>query len=207
MASRVPGLAPVREKAIGIAKRASSDIVDGTARDPRVSELQHDERREIATRLNTTTLDHLAPIGRSIQLLRDVFPNLERTDANVRTDRHHQLGRILRKRLHGPRNDTCDRTAPPRVHGRDMTALGMRDQNRDAIGRARCDPETLFASDQRIPFADCNRLLGVVEGDLPNVCAMHLTLLEQPIGPERDACGETRAIPSHGLRVVAQVEA
>lgn len=207
MAPRLTRLAPVREKTFGVGKCATADVVDCRARDARVSELQHHERREIAMWFSTASLDHLTPVGGAVHLLRDVLPDLERPKANVRTDRDHQLTGIMRQRLHGSPNDTCDCTAPSRVHGRDMTARGMRDQHWDAIGRARRNPKTFFASNQRVTFARCDRFLGVVEADLPNVGTVHLTLLEQPIGMERDTCGKTRAIPSHGLRVVAQVEA
>lgn len=197
----------MREKTSCIGKRATADVVDCLTRDARVSELQHDERREIAMRFARASLDYLTPVRGSIHLLRDVLSDLERPEANVRTDRDHQLTGILRQRPYGPPHDTCHRTAPPCVHGCDVTARGMRDQDRNAIGRARCDPETLCTRDERISFTGCDRFPGVVERDFPNIGAVHLALLEQPIGPERDACRETHAILPHGLRVVAQAEA
>jgi hypothetical protein len=152
MPPRFSVVAPVRKEVRGIGSRASTHIVDRIVRDTGVSKLKSYQRREVTMRLCASALDDRPAVRGTLHLASDFFTDLERLDADVRTDRHDELGRIAGKRLDGSRNDAGHGTAPPGVHSGNISGQWMPNQDRNAIGRARSKSEALCACDERVAF-------------------------------------------------------
>jgi len=201
-----PVLAPVRKEVRGIAVCAPTHIVDRVARDPSVSKLKSDQCREVAMRLFGIASDNRTTIGSTLHFASDFFADLERVDANVGTDRDHQIGRIVRQRLHGLRDDTGDGAAPPSMHGANVAARRVRDQDRHAISRARCNRKTFGARNECVALHVGNGFGDIARGDFAHLSPMHLPLLKEPIATEPEALGEARSIFENRFVVVAQVE-
>jgi len=137
MPPRFSVVAPVRKEVRGIGLRAPTHIVDRIVRDTRVSKLKSYQRREITMRLCASTLDNRPAVRGTLHLASDFFTDFERLDADVRTERHDELSRIVGKRLNDSRNDAGHGTAPPGVHSRNISRRWMPNQDRHAIGRTR----------------------------------------------------------------------
>ena len=84
-------LAPVRKELRGIARCTSAHIVDGFARNARVSKLQSNQRSEIAVGFRGTALNDRTTVRRLLHFRRNLFADLESFDANVRAERNDEL--------------------------------------------------------------------------------------------------------------------
>jgi len=101
MPPRVAVLAPVRKKVRGIGVRARAHIIDRILRNTGVSKLKSYQRGEVTMGHCPGALDDGTALRDALHLSSDFFTDLERLDADVRTDRHDEAGRIVPKRLDG----------------------------------------------------------------------------------------------------------
>jgi len=147
-----------------------------------------------------------AAVRGALHLPCDLWPDLECLDANVRTDRDHELCRIVRERLDGSRHDPGHRTPPTGVNGGNVSAWRVRDQHWDAIGRTRCDCEALDPGDQGISFVVGSRCCEIGPRDLAYVSSVHLPLLEEMVDRESEAFCESSAVLPDGDVIIAQVK-
>jgi hypothetical protein len=154
-------IASVRKEVRGVGVCAPAHIIDRVVRDAGISKLKSDQCSEIALGFVAIALHDCAAVRCTLELAGNVFADLECADANVGADRNDELPHIVRKHFERSGHDPCHRTAPTSVHGTDVSARGMRDQDRHAIGRTRSDPETFDARDQCIAFQISDRLAGV----------------------------------------------
>jgi len=136
----------------------------------------------------------------------NVFTDLECPDANVGTDRNDELGWIVRKHFDGSRHDPGHRAAPASMHCTDVPARGMRDQNRDAIGRPRSSPEAFVARNERVTFQLGNRLSDIEPRDLAHVSPVHLPLLKEAITRKVQAPDKARTVLADRFVVVGQMK-
>jgi len=88
-------LAPVRKEVRGVGVCAPAHIVDRIVWDPGVAKLKSNQRGEVAMGGCATSLDNRTPIRGVLHLASDFFADLERLNANVRTDRDNEIGRIV----------------------------------------------------------------------------------------------------------------
>jgi hypothetical protein len=105
--------------------------------------------------------------------------------------------------LDGLRNDASHRTAPPGMHGANVSARRMRDQNRNAIGRACRNRKAFDTRDECIAFQISGGSRNVGIGDLSHLSPMHLPLLEEAIAAELEARSKARAVLTNGFVVIA----
>jgi hypothetical protein len=87
-----PVLATVREEVRGIVVCAPAHIVDRVVRDPGISKLESNECSEVAVGFRSTPLDDRTPARSALHLASDLLANFECSDANVGTDRNHEIG-------------------------------------------------------------------------------------------------------------------
>ena len=201
-----PVLAPVRKEVRGIAVCAPAHIVDRGARYPSISKLKSNQRGEVPVRLCGTALDNRTTLRGMFHLASDFFADLKCFDANVGTDRDQEVGRIAGKRLNGLRNDTGHGAAPPSMHGANVAARWMRNQDRHAIGRPGCYGTAVRARDECVALHVGNGFNHIGFGDLAHLRSMHLPLLEELIAAKPEALGEARAVFANCIVVVTQVK-
>jgi len=199
-------LAPVRKEVRGIAVCAPAHIVDRVARYPSISKLKSNQRGEVPVRLCGTALDNRTTLRGMFHLASDFFADLKCFDANVGTDRDQEVGRIAGKRLNGLRNDTGHGAAPPSMHGANVAARWMRNQDRHAIGRPGCYGTAVRARDECVALHVGNGFNHIGFGDLAHLRSMHLPLLEELIAAKPEALGEARAVFANCIVVVTQVK-
>lgn len=92
-------------------------------------------------------LDDGASVGRSLHRARHLFTDLECPNTDVRADGHDELAWVVSKRTDRLRHDVRHRPPPTYVHGSNVSAPRMRDENRCTIRRPGCYPN---------PFQACN---------------------------------------------------
>jgi hypothetical protein len=199
-------LTPVRKEVRGIAVCAPSHIVDRLVWDPGVSKLKSNQRGEVAMGFCAATLDNETSVRGMLHHTRDFFTDLEYFDTNVGTDRDHELCRTVGKRFDCPRNDPSHRAAPASMHGARVAARRVRDQDRHAISRARCNRKTFGACDERVALHVGNGFSGIERGDLAHMGPVHLTLLEEPIATKAEALGKARSVFANRIAVVPEVK-
>lgn len=152
MTASFSAVPPVRKELRSVGPCTPTHIFDGFIRNASVSELESNERREVAVRLHAVPSND-RPAGRGLfHLASDFFTDFERIDSDVRSDRHDELGGVVRKGVDGARHDSGNRTTPSSVRRANMPARWMGDQHRHAIGRSRGDADAFDARDQRIPL-------------------------------------------------------
>jgi hypothetical protein len=203
MPPRFSALTPVRKELRGIGLRASTHIVDRLVWDTSLSKLKSYQRREVTMGLCASALDDRTAVRGTLHLASDFFTDLERLDADVGTDRHNELGRIVRKRLNGLGNDAGHGAAPAGVHGANISSRWMPNQDRHAIGRARCNRETFGARNERVAFHSGHGFRGIGRSDLSHLGPMHLPLLEEAIATNPEALRKARAVLANRVVVIA----
>lgn len=77
----------MRKKVRGVGVRASPDVVDGRLWNSNRRELRSNERCEVSVRSLAFLAEHGGRAADTFELHRDVFADLERGHANVRSDR------------------------------------------------------------------------------------------------------------------------
>jgi len=148
-------------------------------------------------------LDDRPAVRGTLHLASDFFTDLERLDADVRTDRHYELGRIVGKRLDGSRNDASHGTAPPGVHSRNISRRWMPNQDRHAIGRTRSNREAFCACDERVAFHFGNGFSSIGCRDLAHLGPMHLPLLKEAIATNPEALRKSCVVFANRVVVIA----
>ncbi len=196
----------MRKEVRGIAVCTPAHIVDRIGRDPGVSKLKSNQCGEVAVRLGGTASDHGATVRGLLHLASDFFADFECFDANVGPDRDHEVGRIVGQRSNGLRNDTGHSPAPPRMHGANVSARWMRDQDRHTIGRPCCHRAAFGSRDECVALHVGNGLSDIGLGDLAHLRPMHLPLLEEPIAINPEALGKARAVLAYRVVVITQVK-
>jgi len=121
-----PALAPVRKEVRGIGVRAPAHIIDRVVPDTSVSELKSYQGDKVTVRLGAIAANDGVTPGCPLHFSGDFFSDLELPYADVRTDRHHEFGRVVRKRLDRLRNDASNGASPPRMHRTHVSARWMR---------------------------------------------------------------------------------
>lgn len=195
----------MREEAGLVGVRTSTDVVDRVIGNATAAKLYPDQRREIAVRLRAGAVDYWIVTSRMFHLGSHLFTDLKGSDANVRADRHDELGRIVSERLDRGGHDPRDGTAPTHMHGRNMSAYRVPDQNRDAIRSAGRDSVLSDADDQPVSLGVRDRLRAILRRDLANRRSVHLALFEKAIMRETDRAQETFAVFANGVFIVANV--
>jgi len=150
MTASFSAVPPVRKELRSVGPCTPTHIFDGFVGNASVSELESNERSEVAMRLRAVPSNDRPAVRGLFHLASYVFTDLERIDPDVRTDRHDELGGVVRKAVDGAQYDPGDRATPSCVRRANMPARWMRDQHRHAIGRSRCDADAFDARDQRI---------------------------------------------------------
>ncbi len=153
-------------------------------------------------RLCATALDDSAVVRGALHLVSDLFTDLERLDAGVGTDRHDEIGGIVRKRLDGLGNDPGHGATPPGVHGANISSRRVPNQNRHAIGRARCNRKASGACNERVAFHFGNGCGGIGCKDLSHPSPMHLPLLEEAIATDPEALRKARTVFANRVVVI-----
>jgi hypothetical protein len=202
MPPRFAALAPVRKEVRGICLRAPTHIVDRVDRDTGVSQLKSYQRREVTMELSASAVDDRTTVRGTLHLASDFFTDLERFDADVGTDRHNEIGRIVGKRFDGLGNDAGHGAAPPGMHGANISGRWMPNQNRYAIGRARGNREASFACNERIAFHFGNSFGGIGGRNLSHLCPMHLPLLEETTVTNPEALRKACAVFANRVVVI-----
>lgn len=154
-----------------------------------------------------TAIDDRSSSGRTLHFTGDFFADLERADSNVRSDRGEELGGIVSQPLDGVRHHAGHRSPPPRVHRGDVPTCGVSEEDRHAVGRARCNGDSIESRDEPVALCVRNRQCVVCVCELPSETAMYLTLLEQTFEGDAQTLGKTCAVLANELLVVAQVKA
>jgi hypothetical protein len=85
----------MRKKVRGVRVGAAADVVDRSLGQARIPKLDRNELREITMRLAAVALDYGPPTCSAFHLARDIFADLERAHANVRTNRCDDLAGIV----------------------------------------------------------------------------------------------------------------
>jgi len=145
-------VAPVRKELRSVCPCTPTHIFDGFVGNAGVSDLESNERGEVTVRLRAVPSNDRPAVRGLFHLASDVFTDLERIDPDVRTDRHDELGGVVRKAVDGARYDPGNRATPSSVRRSNVPARRMRDQHRHAVGRSRGDADAFDARDQRIAF-------------------------------------------------------
>lgn len=163
MTASLSAVPPVRKKLRSVRPCTPTHIVDGFVGNASVSELESNERREVAVRLRAIPSNDRPAVRGLFHLASDFFTDFERIDSDVRTYRHDELRGVVRKAVDGARYDPGNRATPSSVRRTNLPARWMRDQHRHAISRSRSDPDAVDARDQRIAFfiGDRFRKVGV----------------------------------------------
>jgi hypothetical protein len=201
-----PALTPVRKEVRGIAVCAPSHIVNRLVWDPGVSKLKSNQRGEVAMGFCAATLDNQTTVRGMLHLTRNIFADLECFDTNVGTDGDHEIFRTVGKRFDCPRNDPSHRAAPPSMHGAHVAARSVRDQDRHAISRARCNRKTFGACDEGVALHVGNGFSDIERGDLMHMGPVHLPLLEEPIATKGEALGKAHSVFANRIVVVPEVK-
>ena len=92
------------------------------------------------------------------------------------------------------------------MHCGNVSARGVRDQNRYTIGSAGGHSEPFDSGNKRVAFRVGDRFCNVGSHDFPHVGSMHLPLLEQAIAGELETPCKARSVLANRIGVVAQVE-
>ena len=121
------------------------------------------------------------------------------------TDGDDQLARVFAEGIDRSRNDSSDRPAPARVHGRDAPGRPMPDQDRHAVGRAYRHTDASRPSDQRVSLVVGDRLRGVVAANLGHAFSVDLSLLKP--STRADGLAKPGAILADSALVVPDREA
>jgi hypothetical protein len=199
-------VAAVRKEVRGVAVCAPAHIVDGVVRDTGVSELKSNQRGKITVQLCSIAPNDVEAIRGPLQLSSNLFSDLEGIDTNVRTDRNDELSRIVCKCPDGTRNDASHCAPPTRMHGTDVSARGMRDQNRHAIGRTRGHCKSFCAGNEGVTLGVRNRFGRIGRRYLPDMGPVHLPLLEETIARKIEALGKARTVRANRVVVIAQMK-
>ena len=205
MTPRLPAVTTMREEAVVLGVRASPDVIDRVIRNPTVAKLYADQRRKVAVRLRTSAVDDSVDASRALYFGGHLFADLERSDANVRTDRHDEPGRIMGERHDCGGNDPGNGSPPAGVHRGDMTARWVPDEDWDAVGGACGDPVLRDAGDQAVALDVRDRFWAIARGDLSNGGSVHLPLFEETIVRDTDRSEEAFAVLADGVFVVAKM--
>ena len=207
MTAGFPAVSPVRKELRSVAPSTPAHIFDGFVWNARVSQLKSNESSEVAVGLCAIPNHHRSPASGVLDLASHVFANLERFNADVRTNRDDDLGGVVRKGIDGSRHDTGDRATPASVSRAHVPARWMREQHWDAVGRSRGDPNAFDARDERIAFLIGDRFGEVCIRDRSHPGPVHLSLLKQTVDTEPEAGSEAGSVFADGGLVVAQVQA
>ncbi len=197
-------VAAVRKELRSVAVRASAYIVDRAFGDPKVVQLELDQRGEVPMRFRGVTSDHRATFRGLFHLASNVFVDLEGFDSDVRADGDDQLGWVVRKRIDGASHDSSHGAAPAGMRCPSVTARRMRDEDRDAIGGSRRNPQAVGPRDQRIAFFIAYRLREI--GNVTHLSPMDLPLLVEAIDVELEALGEANPVRPDRCVVVAEMK-
>jgi len=157
MTASFSAVPPVRKELRSVGPCTPTHIFDGFVGNASVSQLESNERSEVAMRLRAVPSNDRPAVRGLFHLASYLFTDLERIDPDVRTDRHDELGGVVRKAVDGARYDPGNRATPSSVRRAHVPARWMRDQHRHAISRSRSDPDAVDARDQRIAFFIGNR--------------------------------------------------
>lgn len=196
----------MRKEARGVGIRAAADIIDAVGRNPLAPELQGDEPREVAVGLGAIPHGHV-PVGRGLfERIGHVFPDLERTDANVRPDGSDELGRVLTEGANRLVDDARHGAAPPRMHGGHVAARRMGEEHGHTVGRSDGDGRAGLHGDERIAFFVGQFRGGHTAVDTSHVGSMHLPKLEEPTGGHAELPHEAGPVLEHRIVVIAEVK-
>lgn len=143
-------IAAVRKELRGVARGAAADVVDPLLLKAGIPKLQVDQGGQVTMGFRVASPNDSTAASRAIHLARNLFADFKCVDTNVRTDRGEQLVRIVGEHLDGPMNDACDRAAPSGVHGGNLPAWRMRDQDWHAVCRSRGHCESVDPCDQGV---------------------------------------------------------
>lgn len=204
-----PGFSPlstVRKEVRGIGVCAPAHIVDGSVGDAAHLELKSSQRGEIPVGSGIPALHYTAPVRRALHLARNLFADLEGASAYMGTNGDDQLGRIVEQCGDSFGHDPGHGAAPTGVHCGNVSARGVRDQNRYTIGSAGGHSEPFDSGNKRVAFRVGDRFCNVGSDDFPHVGSMHLPLLEQAIAGELETPCKARSVLANRVGVVAQVE-
>ena len=191
----------------GVAHGAPPHIIDRLVRNTGVAELESNQRGKVAVGFHRFALDDGAAIGRLLHLARDLFADFECRHANVGTDGHDELARIVGKRHNRQWHDSGNGAAPTRVHRANLTSRWMCDQDGYAIRGARSHASPFHTGDERIAFQVRGCVSRVSLEDLANLGSVDLPLFVEAIAAKPQALCKARAVLANGLVIVAQVEA
>lgn len=108
--------------------------------------------------------------------------------------------------MDGPLDDSGNRTAPPGVHGSNISARSMRDQDWHAIGCARCNREAVGTRDQCVALHVGHSFDDIGVANLTHLRPMHLPLLEQVIAIKPKALCKPRAVFTNRSVVITQMK-
>jgi hypothetical protein len=86
---------PVRKKLRSVRPCTPTHIVDGFVGNAGVSELESNQRSEVAVRLRAVASNDRPEARGPFHLASDVFTDLERIDPDVGTDRDDDLGGVV----------------------------------------------------------------------------------------------------------------
>lgn len=146
----------MRKKVRGVCVGAATDVVDRRRGNPDAGELRMNEHGKVPVGPFASLPSHRALASDALQLGRNLLTDFEGGDAYVRTHRDQELARIVAERTKRVRHDTGDRAAPPSVNRSYVPGAGMRNEQRDAVGRARGHGDAWFSGKKRIPFGICD---------------------------------------------------
>lgn len=132
----------MRKELRGIAIGTPANIIDSIVSNTGFAQLVVDQPGKIAMRLVARTVDGVASGRCIVDLLRDLFANLECVASNVGPDRNDEFVRASSERLDCIRDDVRDGTAPSRMHRRNVSTRRMRQQDGHTVGGPHRHTET-----------------------------------------------------------------
>jgi hypothetical protein len=200
-------VAPVRKELRSVGPCTPTHIFDGFVRNAGVAELESNERSEVTVRLRAFPPNDRSAVRGVFHFASNLLTDFERIDADVRTDRHDELGRVVCKGVDRARYDPGNRATPSGVRRANVPARWMRDQHRHAIGCSRGNAHAFDARDQRIAFFIGNRFRELDVRDHAHPSPVHLPLLEQTVDAKPEALGEAGSVLANRDLVVTQMEA
>lgn len=85
----------MRKEVRGVAVCAAAHVVDRTVRNARLAKLKSNQCSEVAMGFRTTAPDSHAAVRGMLHLARYFLTDLKCVDADVRTDRDHEIGWVV----------------------------------------------------------------------------------------------------------------
>lgn len=206
MSTALRPVAPVGEKADGIAHRAALDVIDGVVRKPDPSKLSVHDASQIDVRALPATRDH-GRIGRRrgepcCYLVR----HFERLKGNVGTDRGEQIAGIP-QRLTQPFDrgsyHSADDAAPARMNRERCATSPIAHQNGNTVGGAHAAGEVGVQGNHCIAFVT-EEIAGFLAA-IGDVARGSVDLRQEvhPLGRHAEGGGSAPEIFGHVLTMVS----